>query len=74
MDPPTLREDMSDHDDPREYVRQNRDQLERLIKHSNNTFVRSLAIAALVEYGEDASPESLEADIERLKEMKENGR
>jgi hypothetical protein len=56
-------------DTPKEYVRENEEQLERLIKHSNNTFVRALSLAALLEYGEDASPEALEADIERLKEM-----
>jgi len=65
-----------DHDEtlpPREYVRENQHQLERLIKHSNNDFVRALAIAAFVEYGEDASVESIAQDLERLRELKDNG-
>lgn len=56
---------------PGEYVRENKQQLERLIKHSNNDFVRALAIAAFVEYGEDASAESITEDLERIKELKD---
>ena len=56
---------------PREYVRENKEQLERLIKHSNNDFVRALAIAAFVEYGENASVESITKDLERIKELEE---
>ncbi|WP_336337426.1 hypothetical protein [Haloarcula brevis] len=56
---------------PSEYVRENKQQLERLIKHSNNDFVRALAIAAFVEYGEDASVESITDDLERIKELKD---
>lgn len=56
---------------PSKYVRENKEQLERLIKHSNNDFVRALAIAAFVEYGEDASVESITSDLERLKELEE---
>lgn len=56
---------------PGEYVQENKNQLERLIKHSNNDFVRALAIAAFVEYGEDASIESITEDLERIKELEE---
>jgi len=56
---------------PSEYVRENKQQLERLIKHSNNDFVRALAIAAFVEYSEDASVESITEDLERIKELKD---
>jgi hypothetical protein len=56
---------------PSEYVRENKQQLERLIKHSNNDFVRALAIAAFVEYGEDASVETITEDLERIKELKD---
>ena len=56
---------------PSEYVRKNKQQLERLIKHSNNDFVRALAIAAFVEYGEDASVESITEDLDRIKELKD---
>jgi len=52
-------------------VRENKQQLERLIKHSNNDFVRALAIAAFVEYSEDASVESITEDLERIKELKD---
>lgn len=57
---------------PEEYVREHRDQLERLIRESNNTFVRALALAAFVEYGPDVTISSLEEDIRRLKEVREN--
>ncbi len=56
---------------PSEYVRENKEQLERLIKHSNNDFVRALAIAAFVEYGEDPSVESITKDLERINELEE---
>jgi hypothetical protein len=56
---------------PREYVQQNREQLERLIRHSDNDFVRALAIAAFIEYGEDPSIESITKDLERIKEFDE---
>ncbi|MDB2247409.1 hypothetical protein [Halorubrum ezzemoulense] len=56
---------------PSEYVRENKNQLERLIKHSNNDFVRALAIAAFIEYGEDASVEAITKDLERIKELEE---
>lgn len=57
---------------PSEYVQENEQQLERLIKHSNNDFVRALAIAAFVEYGDDASIESITHDLERIKELKDD--
>jgi hypothetical protein len=66
---------MAGYDDdrlpPSEYVRENKQQLERLIKHSNNDFVRALAIAAFLEYGEDASVESITEDLERIKELRD---
>ena len=51
---------------PAKYVRENEEQLERLIKHSNNDFVRALALAALLEYGEDTTEKSLAKDIDRI--------
>lgn len=63
-----------DSPQPSEYVQQNEQQLERLIKHSNNDFVRALAIAAIVEYGGDASVDSITADLERIKELKDDRR
>jgi hypothetical protein len=54
---------------PSEYVRDNKEQLDRLIKHSNNDFVRALAIAAIIEYGDDPSVEAITRDLERIKEL-----
>lgn len=52
---------------PKEYVQQNKQTLVRLLKHSNDDFVRALALAAIVEFGEDATLESIEADLDRLR-------
>jgi len=55
--------------DPDEYVRNNRDTLVRIIKHGNDDFVRSLALAALVEYGEDPDIEKVRREIEKAARM-----
>jgi len=55
--------------DPDEYVRNNRDTLVRIIKHSNDDFVRSLALAALVEYGEDPDIEKVRRELEKAARM-----
>ena len=39
--------------DPEQYVNENAEQLVRIIKHSSKSFPRALALAALVEYGDD---------------------
>lgn len=54
-----------------EYVNENSEQLERLIKHSNNDFVRALAIASFLEYGKNASVDSIIKDLQRIKELEE---
>jgi len=51
--------------DPDEYVRNNRDTLVRIVKHGNDDFVRSLALAALVEYGEDPDIEKVRRELEK---------
>jgi len=57
--------------DPDQYVQENADQLTYVIKHSNDRFVRSLCLAALVEYGTDGELEEIERDLERIRT--ENG-
>jgi hypothetical protein len=53
-------------DDPSDYVSQHRGQLIDIIRHSNDTFTRSLCVAALVEYGDDPS---VDAIIDDLRDM-----
>lgn len=55
--------------DPDEYVRNNRDTLVRIIKHGNDDFVRSLALAALVEYGDDPDIEKVRRELEKAARM-----
>lgn len=52
---------------PDQYVRENREQLVYVIKHSNDQFVRSLCLAALVKYGgEEADPNELKHELEQI--------
>lgn len=55
--------------DPDEYVRNNSDTLVRIIKHGNDDFVRSLALAALVKYGDDPDIEKVRRELEKAAEM-----
>jgi HEAT repeat protein len=55
--------------DPTRYVQENEEQLTRLLKHSNNDFVRSLALAALIEFGDDATVDTVTEDLEKLREQ-----
>ena len=57
--------------DPDEYVRANRETLVRIVKHSNDAFVRALCLAAIVEYGDDPSVDEIRDDLERLEEFDE---
>jgi hypothetical protein len=59
--------------DPDEYVRNNRDTLVRIIKHGNDDFVRSLALAALVEFGEDPDIEKVRRELEKAAELDPSG-
>lgn len=58
--------------DPDEYVRTNRDALVDVIKHGNDVLVRSLALAALVEYGGDPEIEKVRRELEKAAELKES--
>jgi hypothetical protein len=49
-------------------VNENAEALSRIIKHSSSTFPRALALAALVEYGDDPTVASVVEDLERLRE------
>ena len=62
---------MSKSPDPDQYVNENSEELTRIIKHSSNTFPRALALAALVEYGDEPTIETITEDLERLQEHSE---
>lgn len=53
---------------PEEFVRENQDTLVRLLKHSDDEFVRGIALAALLEYGEDPQIEDVLRELERAKD------
>lgn len=52
--------------DPDQYVEENKDQLTHVIKHSNDRFVRSLCLAALVEYGDDGDIDKVQNELEQF--------
>lgn len=51
--------------DPDEYVRENHETLVEIIKHGTDPFVRALALAALVEYGEEPDLERVRLELDR---------
>jgi hypothetical protein len=53
-------------DDPNVYVREHREELLKIIKHGTDPFVQSLALAALVEYGEDPDLEWVRRELDRV--------
>jgi len=61
------------NDDLDEYVRENRATLVRIIKHGNDDFVRSLALAAVVEYGGEPELEKVRRELDRAVEMEGSG-
>lgn len=61
-----------DSSDPEQYVNNNAEELVRIIKHSSNAFPRALALAALVEYGDDPTIDSVADELERLVNHREN--
>lgn len=64
---------MTKSPDPDQYVNENAEKLTHIIKHSSNTFPRALALAALVEYGDDPTIEAITEDLERFQEHSEEG-
>ena len=60
---------MSSHSsDPERYVSENQEILTEIIKHSSNKFVRALAIAAIIEYGDEPTVEQLIDELEAIRE------
>lgn len=53
---------------PEEYVNDNECKLVEIIKHSNSTFVRALALAALVEYGDTPDVEDIISELREFEE------
>lgn len=50
---------------PNVYVRENKDDLVRIVKHGDDEFVRAMALAALVEFGDDPDLVTVRNEIER---------
>lgn len=64
---------MTDTDlSPDQYVKENQEVLSNIIKHSSDDFVRSLAVAAIVEYGDDATRGEIIGELEKLKNCETN--
>lgn len=59
----------TNYPDPDQYVRENRNTLVEIIKHSNDTFVRALCLAALVEYGDTPDVEGVRAELDAFIEQ-----
>jgi hypothetical protein len=55
----------TDTDDPDRYVSQNREELVDIIKHGTDPFVRSLAMAALVEFGDDPDIQQVRHELDQ---------
>lgn len=55
--------------DPNQYVRENKETLVEIIKHGTDDFVRALAMAALVEYGEEPDIEQVRHELNRMAEQ-----
>ncbi|OLZ42002.1 hypothetical protein A6E15_13890 [Natrinema saccharevitans] len=60
---------MSEADsDPDQYVQENKDTLVRIIKHGDDKFVRGLALAAIIRYGDEPLLHDIEHEIDRAKQ------
>lgn len=57
--------------DPDKFVEENRDLLVHVLKHGDNEFVRAFALAALVEYGNEAELEDIQRELEHARGKKE---
>lgn len=54
--------------DPETYVRENKETLQKIIRHGDDKFVRSLCLAALIRYGDEPDLEDLQTELERAQE------
>ena len=59
--------------DPHRYVEENTEVLTDIIKHSSSKFTRALAIAALVEYGDNPDVEQLLDEVKTIRETQGEG-
>lgn len=59
----------TDTPDPETYVSENRETLVTIIKSGNDEFVRALALAALVEYGNEPDLEAVRRELAHLEEL-----
>lgn len=57
-------------DSPEVYVQENMETLIEIIKHSDDTFLRSLCLAAIVKFGNDPDIDELKEEITRVDELK----
>ena len=62
---------MSTTQDPDTYVRENKDRLRRIVKHGDDEWVRAMALAALVKYGDQPDVDQLRSEIDRMEELEE---
>lgn len=58
-----------DTPDPETYVRENRETLVEILKHGNDDFVRALALAALVEYGDEPDREAVRRELDQIEQL-----
>lgn len=60
--------------DPDAFVSENRETLVRLLKHTDDVFVRALALATLVEYGNEPILDDVERELRKARSNnEENG-
>lgn len=60
--------------DPDAFVSDNRETLVRLLKHTDDVFVRALALATLAEYGTKPALEDVERELRKARDSeKEDG-
>lgn len=60
--------------DPDTFVSDNREMLIRILKHTDDVFVRALALATLVEYGSEPVMEDVERELRKARNNgKEDG-
>lgn len=62
---------MSTTPSPNQYVREHRETLANVIKHSDDDFTRALAIIALVKYGDDPDVEQVKTELAAAEEVVE---
>lgn len=58
-----------DRSDADEYVHENCETLVEVIKHGTDPFVRALALAALVEFGDDPELERVRRELDRAEKL-----